>query len=129
MSKEKINLKNDFETLKSLTNSSDIYYLSLLMLSTYKKSNYKQIPELALILDQKNFLDFIDVYGGKTIKVPTKKEVLRYTKIIGIVYYTQICGLSYSEAVKLCGGAHNDNLYNDIQRFKKLLKNINLEDI
>ena len=53
----------------------DIY--SLLLFALFKLKDipeYLTLSELSYILDNKNFINFIEYYGGMTIKIPTKEE-------------------------------------------------------
>ena len=53
----------------------DIY--SLLLFALFKLKDipeYLTLSELSYILDNKNFINFIEYYGGMTIKVPTRDE-------------------------------------------------------
>ena len=57
------------------SSSKDIYFYSLMLLFVMKgRSSYRDISQLALILDQNNFDKLIDHYGGMTITIPTREE-------------------------------------------------------
>lgn len=54
----------------------DIY--SLILFSIYKLKNcpeYSTLSELVYVLDNENFIKFINYYGGQTIRVPTIREL------------------------------------------------------
>ena len=62
---------NIIKALEEL-DKKDIY--SLILFSLYKLKDcpeYSTLSELIYILDNENFIKFINYYGGKTIKVPT----------------------------------------------------------
>ena len=55
---------------------NDIYSLILFALYRLKdNSKYSTLSELIYVLDNENFIKFINYYGGKTITVPTIKDL------------------------------------------------------
>lgn len=66
---------NIIKALEEL-DKKDIY--SLILFSLYKLKDcpeYSTLSELIYILDNENFIKFINYYGGKTIKVPTINDL------------------------------------------------------
>lgn len=92
--------KIDLSTFKDV----DIYSMSMFML--YKLTDIKEysiMGELPYILDKKNLLDFCTYFGGRTIKVPTVKELYSIMYLLLLYQYTKIDGKDYDEAIKLIG--------------------------
>jgi len=76
--------------IKALENldTKDIYSLMLFTLFKLKDNpKYSTLSELVYILDNDNFLKFLEYFGGSTITVPTVEEL----KLIldSICYYEQ----------------------------------------
>jgi hypothetical protein len=78
---------NIIKALENLDNK-DIYSLMLFTLFKLKDNpKYSTLSELVYILDNDNFLKFLEYFGGSTITVPTVEEL----KLIldSICYYEQ----------------------------------------
>ena len=75
--------------INDLTEIQDLYYVSMMLLCSYSDDKNK-IPELALITNKKSFLNIIEYFGGKTIKIPTKQELNKVLKSIQVYYYYNI---------------------------------------
>lgn len=57
----------------------DIYSLILFCLYKLKEDpNYSTLSELVYVLDNENFIKFINYYGGKTLTVPTINDVSNF---------------------------------------------------
>ena len=112
--------------IQSITENSEIYYISLLLLANVKKKGYSNIPELSLILDEDNFLRLLDVYGGQTIKIPTKADVRRYLQTVMVYYYTEMKGYSMKEALKKANASGNHDIYKNINKLKEIDKSYKL---
>lgn len=92
----------------SIKETSDLYYLSLLILDQLGTSDkggkrYKSISELAYLTDTKSFLNLVYYYGGKTIKIPTYEEVGHALKLISLYYYYDIQGYGWKESLARTG--------------------------
>jgi hypothetical protein len=118
----------DKELLESITTNSDLYYISLILLSAFNKRGYKQIPELALILDEDNLMRLLDVYGGQTIQIPTKEQLGRYLKAISVYYYTEIKGMGMSAAMSKAHATGDNGVRVDMHKMKKFLSTLKLPD-
>lgn len=80
------------------------YSVALLLLSMIKDDpNYSVISELPYILDQKNFLELLRYYEGKTIKIPTLNELQRMMRVLLTYQYYIIDKYNWSEAIKMAG--------------------------
>ena len=97
----------------SLKEDTDRYYMALLTVSLFsKKKKYSNISELPIILDRDSFLNLITIYGGKTITIPTKDEILSYVQSLYYVYYSEVENLPHKKIL--------DNLHIDSDIFKTL---------
>lgn len=90
----------------------DIYYLAMLLLLSNEHKTFSRIPELCLVLDEDNLQRFLSVYGGQTIKVPTKEKFNSYLKTVLVYYYVKIVGLSKKEALKKAHATADRDVYN-----------------
>ena len=87
--------------------------MALLTVSLFsKKKKYSNISELPIILDRDSFLNLITIYGGKTITIPTKDEILSYVQSLYYVYYSEVENLPHKKIL--------DNLHIDSDIFKTL---------
>lgn len=69
----------------AVLNMSDTY--SLILFTLYKLKDvpeYSALSELAFVLDKKNLFKFCEFFGGLTIKVPTRLELVELTKALYI---------------------------------------------
>ena len=112
----------DKSLIQSVTEDSELYYISLLLLANIKKRGYSNIPELSLILDEDNFLRLLDVYGGQTLKIPTKADVKRYLQTVMVYYYIEIKGYSFKEAMKKAQASSDQGVYKNILKLKEIDK-------
>lgn len=98
---EKSDLKKWFRSIQSET---DLCYMAMLTMAMFSnKRKYKHLSELPIILDRESFLHLLEVYGGRTISLPTKEEVLRYIQAISLYYYIEVEGISNNAAMKKLG--------------------------
>lgn len=94
------NSLNDIEGL----DKKDTYSIALLLLFVFSRNpKYTTLSELAYILDQDNFLNFIKYYEGQTITVPTIEEISKNLKILMIYQYYVIDKLEWKEALHKAG--------------------------
>lgn len=98
---EKSNIKKWFKSIQSET---DLCYMAMLTMAMFSnKRKYQHLAELPIILERESFLNLLEVYGGKTISLPTKEEVLKYIQAISLYYYVEVEGLSNTTAMKKLG--------------------------
>lgn len=93
--------KETKEKLQSMK-VDDIY--SLLLFALYKIKDipeYSTMSELAYILDGEALFNFMEYFGGKTVKVPTLSEFKVIVEALLLYQYVNIEGIAYSQAVKL----------------------------
>lgn len=65
-------------TSQDLTSLKQIDIYSLVLFTLYQMKGipeYSTLSELAFVLDKKNLFDFLDYFGGTTIRVPTREEL------------------------------------------------------
>jgi hypothetical protein len=92
--------KETREKIESLQ-VTDVY--SLILFAIYKMRDvpeYSTLSELAYILDKDSLFNFLEFYGGTTIKVPTLQE---FNNIIrGLVLYQAVNleGVEFSKAFR-----------------------------
>lgn len=94
-------LKSDYPILKDIDDMSDMYFTSLIILQKMHQSEYNEsiIPELAYLLDKKSFINLIWYYGGKTITIPSKHELLETFKLIKLYHYVVLKGEPLKDSV------------------------------
>lgn len=66
------------------------------------------MSELAYTLDKNNFLNFVEMFGGLTIKVPTIDEIQDTTFALLLYKMVDIDGKSMDEAIESMGQKHID---------------------
>lgn len=89
------------EKLNSM-NIDDVYSLILFALFKLKESpEYSSLSEMAYILDGKHLFNFLEYFGGTTIKVPTLAEFKVVIEALLLYQYVNIEGIEYNQAVKL----------------------------
>lgn len=66
---------------------TELLFVSLLILSAKKQ---KIVPELLYVMDASTFLDLVNVFSGKTIKIPDKKKLLVSLKTVAYYYHVEI---------------------------------------
>lgn len=109
-------IKEELNNLKT----NDIYSLILFVL--YKLRNipeYSGISELAYVLDEDNFLNLCEYFGGLTLKIPTISELHDIVDALLLYQYVDLDGLSYDSAVNKIGFSSYQK-----RHIKKIYKNI-----
>ena len=89
-------IKANIESLKE----TDIY--SLILFSLYKIREipeYSTLSELVYILDKKNLLNFLECFGGMTIKIPTLNELKIIINVLLLYQLVDIEGNDYNKAL------------------------------
>lgn len=109
-------IKNELNNLKL----NDTY--SLLLFVLYRLSSvqeYSGISELAYVLDEQNFLNLCEYFGGLTIKIPTIQELKDMTDALMLYQFVDIEGMNYNAAVDKIGYAPSQ-----MRHIKKIYKNM-----
>ena len=93
--------KETREKLNSMK-MTDVYSLVLFALFKLKDvPEYSSISELAYILDGKGLFNFLEYFGGTTLKVPTMNEFKVVIEALLLYQYVNIEGIEYNQALKL----------------------------
>lgn len=93
-------IKEELNNLKT----NDTYSLILFIL--YRLRNipeYSGVSELAYTLDEENFLNLCEYFGGLTITIPTIQEIRDITDALLLYQYVDIDGEKYEEAINKIG--------------------------
>jgi hypothetical protein len=92
-------MKNNIVKALNTLKSPDI--MSLVLFTLYKIRDipeYSTLSELSYLLDEKSLNNFLEYYGGTTIKVPTKQELLVVINALLLYQFTRIEGMDFKEA-------------------------------
>lgn len=93
-------IKDKLQELKE----NDIYSLSMFVLyKLIELPEYSTLSELPYIIDKTNLLNLCEYYGGKTIKIPTIKEIYSIMNVILLYQYVNIEGKDYTQSIKDLG--------------------------
>lgn len=85
-------------------NKEDIYALMMVLLYASKNNpKYSALNELAYILDEKSFKNFIKYYGGQTIRVPTYEEMQGSLKTLLLYQFYKVENKDWKTALKMAG--------------------------
>lgn len=109
-------IKEELNSLKT----NDVYSLILFVL--YKLRNipeYSGVSELAYILDEENFLNLCEYFGGLCIKVPTISELRDIVDALLLYQYVDLDNIDYATAVKKIGFSSSQ-----MRHVKKIYKSI-----
>jgi len=97
--------------MEDVKGEMDMYYFALFVFSCMEptfKTNC--LAELTLILDKDNFFNLVNVFGGRTIKIPTKDELNKYLKVVGAYYYIHYEGVNMSTALAKVGASGDEDI-------------------
>jgi len=81
---------------------TDVY--SMILFAVYKMKDipeYHTLSELAYILDNDSLFNFLEYFGGMTIKVPTMKEFKLVINALLLYQYVDIEEIPFQQALKL----------------------------
>ena len=113
----------DKELFQKITETKDLYYLALIILSMCERNHkYASSSELAMILDKENFLKLLDVYGGQTIYIPKKSDILGFIEALIVYYMVDIQGKKKSLVINELGIKDKDRLTKNLKYVKSKLK-------
>lgn len=91
----KTNIRKNLNTLQL----SDIYSLMFFLL--YKIQDlpeYATLSEICYLLDGSNLTRLLTYFAGRTIKIPTEKEIAILTNALLLYQYINVEGNSFAEA-------------------------------
>lgn len=120
-----MSIKEELNKLRT----NDTYSLILFVL--YKLQDipeYSGVSELAYVLDEPNFLNLCEYFGGLTITIPTINEIKDIVDALLLYQYIDIDGVKYDDAVAKIGFdssqlRHVKKIYRNI---KNIIKEYNL---
>lgn len=120
-----MSIKSELNKLRT----KDTYSLLLFVLYKLKDiPEYSGVSELAYILDENNFLNLCEYFGGLTITIPTINEIRDIVDALLLYQYVDIDGLDYNDAIIKIGFEssqlrHAKKIYTNI---KEVIKEYNL---
>lgn len=86
--------------MQSVETERDVFFLVQVALAQMLNNpNLSTTAELFYLLDRKSLLNLLTYYGGQTITLPTKEEMLEALNYFTLYYYYEIKGLSFNEAL------------------------------
>jgi hypothetical protein len=92
--------KETREKLESLE-FTDVY--SLILFAIFKMKDipeYSTLSELAYILDKESLFNFLEYYGGTTIRVPTLEEFNQIIRALILYQAVNLEGVEFNKAFK-----------------------------
>lgn len=93
--------KETKEKLNSMK-MTDVYSLVLFALFKLKEvPEYSSLSELSYVLDGTSLFNFLEYFGGSTIKVPTLDEFKVIIEALLLYQYVNVEGIEYNQALKL----------------------------
>lgn len=86
--------------MQSVETERDVFFLVQVALAQMLNNpNLSTTAELFYLLDRTSLLNLLTYYGGQTITLPTKEEMLEALNYFTLYYYYEIKGLSFNEAL------------------------------
>ena len=95
-------MKRDTKEKLNSMKMTDVYSLIMFALFRLKEvPEYSSLSELAYILDGKHLFNFLEYFGGTTIKIPTLSEFKVVVESLLLYQYVNIEQIEYNQALKL----------------------------
>lgn len=104
--------------LDDLKDSSELYYLSLLIISS-KIGKGSILPELVFLLDEKSLNNLLFYYGGETVKFPTLSELRDQLYGILMYYYYDVQGNSWRKSIDKLGVEYSGELSYKLRKLRE----------
>lgn len=104
--------------LDDLKDSSELYYLSLLIISS-KIGKGSILPELVFLLDEKSLNNLLFYYGGETVKFPTLLELRDQLYGILMYYYYDVQGNSWRKSIDKLGVEYSGELSYKLRKLRE----------
>lgn len=79
--------------MKKLSDSGVFYYIALMIMM--QESQDSILPEVCHILSPKQIFDFVSMFEGEKVKVPTREELSLNLTTAMFMYYYKYMGLPY----------------------------------
>lgn len=115
-------MKRDTKEKLNSMNLTDVYSLILFALFKLKElPEYSSLSELAYVLDGKHLFNFLEYFGGTTIKVPTLAEMKVVVEALLLYQYVNIEKIEYNQAIKLLDITEEIALKDIKECYKKLV--------
>ena len=117
-------IKDELNNLRT----NDTYSLILFVLYKLRDvPEYSDISQLAYVLDEENFLNLCEYFGGLTIKIPSINELKDIVDALLLYQYIDIDGMDYAAAIEKIGFQshqlrHIKTIYTDIKSILKEYK-------
>ena len=117
-------IKDELNNLRT----NDTYSLILFVLYKLRDvPEYSGISQLAYVLDEENFLNLCEYFGGLTIKIPSINELKDIVDALLLYQYIDIDGMDYAAAIEKIGFQshqlrHIKTIYTDIKSILKEYK-------
>lgn len=94
------NIRSSLDELKT----TDVY--SLIFFALYKMRDlpeYSSLSELVYLMDKDSLFNFLECFGGTTIRVPTVKELKMIIYALLVYQCVNIDGMTIEQAIKELG--------------------------
>lgn len=111
--------KNNIRTSLDSLNVTDVY--SLMLFALYKMSDipeYSTLSELVYTMNRESLLNFLECFGGTTIRVPTIYELKLMVNALMLYQTVNIDHVSLEDAIKYIDESENLSV-NDILKVYK----------
>lgn len=118
--------KSQLRTAVEELNKTDTYSLILFAISKLRNEpEYATLSELCYVLDNNSLVNFLDYYGGMTIKVPTKAEFREIVDALLIYQYTNLEGNPLSNVSKDLNITFTNEVKDTYGKLCEILKDYN----
>lgn len=111
--------KRLIDKMKTLGYDSSFSYILFLLYKLSDDPKYATLSELPFLMNKENLLTFLDYYGGKTITLPTKQQLLNVISALSIMQQTSFKNLTDNEVEEMVSDIQHKkeilNCYRDIQ--------------
>lgn len=122
-------MKNNIVKALNTLKTPDI--MSLVLFTLYKIKDipeYSTLSELSYLLDEQSLNNFLEYYGGTTIKVPTKQEFLVVINALLLYEFTKIEGMTFDDACKQLANQQHISLKELKEAYSKIVDVLNNYD-
>ena len=116
------------DELVSKMQEQDVYSIICSFLYDLKNiPEYTTLSELCYLLDVESFLKLIKYFGGQTVTVPTKEELVDTIQVLLLFQYYEVEHRPWKDAVTLAGFDSNrgKGAGNKLNRLKETLEKYN----
>lgn len=96
------------DILKAMSKEDTYSLLGVMLYASSKNPNYTLLSELAFLLDNQSFANFLKYFEGQTITIPTWGEIDKALKVLMLHHYYRIEKLPYDKALEMSGFAEDE---------------------